>query len=103
MKPGNIMKTLASLKNRIDATQKELKAARYEGRAGGGAVVLTVTGAGELVEFAIDESVLSEGADTVNALVKSAFADAFARKEKAAADALKKLGVGAINPFGAIM
>jgi DNA-binding YbaB/EbfC family protein len=103
MKPGNVFKTLSNLKHRIDAVQKELKAARFEGRAGGGAVALTVSGAGELVEFAIDDSVLPEGADTVNALVKSAFADAFSRKEKAAAEALKKVGAGAANPFGAVM
>lgn len=103
MKPRKVLKTLANLKQRIDVVQKELKVARYEGRAAGGAVTLTMTGAGELVEFSVDPSVISEGVETINALVKSAFADAFARKERAAADALKRVGIGPNNPFGAIV
>jgi len=103
MKPGSVLRTLAHFKQRIDAVKKELATARYEGRAAGGAVTLTMTGAGELVEFAIAPSVVSEGADTISALVKSAFADAYSRKEKAAADALKRVGAGSANPFGVVL
>ena len=97
---GNLFKTLQQLKLRIDTVQKELREARYEGRAGGGAVTLTISGAGELLDLNVDPSVLSEGAETVSALVKSAFADAHARKELAAGEALKRVGVGPGNPFG---
>lgn len=100
MKPRNVLQSLAQLKKRIDAVQKELKSAEYEGRAGGGAVTLKLTGAGELVDLKVDESLLSEGADTVVALVKSAFADALGKKEQAAAQALKRVGAGPGNPLG---
>lgn len=97
------MKSLAQLKQRIDAIQGQLRSAVYEGRAGGGAVTLTMSGAGELKAFAIDESVLSEGADTVNALVQSAFNDAYNRKEQAAKEALKRVGAGPGTPFGSVL
>lgn len=103
MKPGNVFKALSQIKSRMDAVQKELKAARYAGRAGGGAVSVSLTGTGELKELALDPAILTEDADTVSSLVKSAFADAYAQKEKAAAEALKRLGIGAAKPFGAII
>ena len=103
MKPGNVLRSLAQLKSRIDAVQKELRSARYEGRAGGGAVSLTLTGAGELKELTLDPAILTEDIDTLAAWVKSAFADAHTRKEKAAAEALKRVGAGSANPFGAVL
>ena len=79
--------------------QRELEASAFTGRSGGGAVELVLTGKGELTSLTINPALLTEGADTVAAVVMGAYQDACGRKEKAAAEMLAKVGALPGNPL----
>ena len=99
MKPKGLIGTLTALKARMDQAQRELEASAFTGRAGGGAVELVLTGKGELTSLTINPALLTEGADTVAAVVMGAYQDACGRKEKAAAEMLAKVGALPGNPL----
>ena len=99
MKQKGLIGTLTALKARMDQAQRELEASAFTGRAGGGAVELVLTGKGELTSLTINPALLTEGADTVAAVVMGAYQDACGRKEKAAAEMLAKVGALPGNPL----
>jgi DNA-binding YbaB/EbfC family protein len=76
-------------------TQQELAEARIEGSAGGGLVMATITGAGELVGLVIKpEAVDPEDTDTLADLVIAAVRDASGKSQALAASKLGPLAGG---------
>lgn len=97
--PGGMLKNLAALQKRVDAIQKEIADASFDGQSAQGLVKVTVTGKGDLTNLVLDPTVLSEDAETVAALVMVAFGKANEAKE---AFSKQKLGTVAsgLLPFG---
>src|SRR3954452_16753817 len=72
-----LMKQAQQMQQQLLAAQEQLADARVEGTAGGGLVRAAMTGAGELLEIAIDPSVVdSSDVETLQDLVVAAVRDA---------------------------
>jgi len=72
-----LMKQAQMMQARMAAAQEKIAALEVEGTAGGGAVRLRMTGAGEMSKLDIDESLMAPGeSDMVADLVLAAHADA---------------------------
>lgn len=56
-----LMKQANQMQNKMKKLQEELATREFEGRAGGGAVVIKANGNNELVSVNIDEDVFSSG------------------------------------------
>jgi DNA-binding YbaB/EbfC family protein len=83
------------MQEQLARAQQELAEARIEGSAGSGAVVATVTGAGELVGLTIDPSVIDPAeADLLADLVIAAVRDASRAAQDAAASTLGPIATG---------
>jgi nucleoid-associated protein EbfC len=83
------------MQEQLARAQQELAEARIEGSAGSGAVVATVTGAGELVGLRIDPSVIDPAeADLLADLVIAAVRDASRAAQDAAANTLGPIAAG---------
>jgi nucleoid-associated protein EbfC len=83
------------MQEQLARAQQELAEARIEGSAGSGAVVATVTGAGELVGLTIDPSVIDPAeADLLADLVIAAVRDASRAAQDAAANTLGPIAAG---------
>jgi DNA-binding YbaB/EbfC family protein len=81
--------------------QAEMERARVEGRSGGGMVVVTLTGKGDMAEVKIDPSLLKpEEAEILEDLLVAAHNDAKAKVEEAMKDKMKSLTGGLPLPPG---
>jgi DNA-binding YbaB/EbfC family protein len=81
--------------------QAEMERARVEGRSGGGMVVVTLTGKGDMAEVTIDPSLLKpEEAEILEDLLVAAHNDAKAKVEEAMKDKMKSLTGGLPLPPG---
>ena len=79
---ASMMKQAQELQSRMAQMQAEMEGARCEGRSGGGLVVLTLNGKGEMVEVKIDPSLLKPGeAEILEDLIVAAHNDAKAKVE----------------------
>ena len=83
MRPGGqpnmqqLMKQAQQMQTQLAAAQAELAQARVQGSAGGGLVLATVTGSGELESLTIDASVVDpQDVETLQDLVVAAVRDA---------------------------
>ena len=99
MKPKNILGSLVKMQGQMAAIQKEAEAAEFTGVAQKGLVKIIMAGTGELKRVVIDPTVLEEDADTVEALVLVASADAYKQKEAFAKERLAKVA-GGLMPMG---
>jgi hypothetical protein len=83
--------------------QQELSEAKVEGRAGGGLVVATVSGGGDLLELKIDPKVIDadeETAETIADLVIAAVRDATRAAAELQQEKLGPLTQGLGGAFG---
>jgi nucleoid-associated protein EbfC len=79
---ASMMKQAQELQSRMAEMQAEMERARCEGRSGGGLVVLTLNGKGEMVEVTIDSTLLKPGeAEILEDLIVAAHNDAKAKVE----------------------
>ncbi|MGI5817275.1 MAG: YbaB/EbfC family nucleoid-associated protein [Armatimonadota bacterium] len=90
---------LEGMQQQMTDAAEELRVTEIIGSAGGGAVKVTVTGLGEIVEVAIDPQVVSEGdcdliQDLVCAGVREAMRKASDLKRAKLSDALPLAGMG---------
>lgn len=97
----DIMKQAQQLQSRMQDLQTELESAEVEGRAGGGLVVVTMSGKGEVKKVAIDPSLMKEEErEVLEDLVVAACADAKAKAEALAAEKMKAVTGGLPIPPG---
>jgi DNA-binding YbaB/EbfC family protein len=98
---GQMLKQAQEMQARLAEMQAELARQEHVGAAGGGMVQVTLDGKGALKRLKIDPSLLSPGeAEIVEDLTVAAHADARAKIEANAADAMGKLTGGLQLPPG---
>ena len=91
--PQALLAQALEMQQRLMDAQAEAAAETVEGRSGGGKVVVTMTGAGEVVSVRIDPSVVvADEVDLLEDLVVAAFRDAATQASDRAQQGLGGLG-----------
>ena len=94
---GNIMKQAQKMQQRLAEVQEELKQRVVEGSAGGGMVVVAVTGSQEVVSVKIDpEAVNPEEAELLEDMVLAAVSQALEKSRQLAQEEMAKV-TGGLN------
>ena len=98
---AGMMKQAQELQTRMAEMQAEMERARVEGQSGGGVVVLTLNGKGELVGVKIDASLAkSEEVEILEDLIVAAHVDAKAKVERLLQEKMQSLTGGLPLPPG---
>jgi DNA-binding YbaB/EbfC family protein len=98
---ASMMKQAQELQGRMAEMQGEMERARIEGQSGGGLVVLTMNGKGDLTGVKIDPSLLkSEEAEILEDLIVAAHTDARAKVERLLQEKMQSLTGGLPLPPG---
>ena len=96
---GKLLKGLSEMQKRMEAAQKALSEADFEGEAANGLVKVVMSGKGELKSLRLDPSVLTEDNETVADLIVVASRKAYDAKEKKAKEQLSGMASGLL-PLG---
>jgi DNA-binding YbaB/EbfC family protein len=98
---AEMMKQAQQLQGRMADMQAELERTLIEGRSGGGMVVVTLSGKGDMTALKIDPSLLKpEEAEILEDLIVAAHNDAKAKVEAAMKEKMKGLTGGLPLPPG---
>jgi len=98
---AQMMKQAQELQGRMADMQAEMERARCEGRAGGGLVVVTLNGKGEMAGVKIDASLLKpEESEILEDLIVAAHGDAKAKVEQTMKEKMQALTGGLPLPPG---
>jgi hypothetical protein len=98
---ASMMKQAQELQGRMAELQAEMEHASIEGRSGGGMVVLTLNGKGEMTGVKVEPSLLKpEEAEILEDLIVAAHADAKAKVEALMKEKMQKLTGGLPLPPG---
>ena len=98
---AEMMKQAQALQGRMADMQAELERTLIEGRSGGGMVVLTLSGKGDMAGVKIDPSLLKpQDAEILEDLIVAAHNDAKAKVEDAMKEKMKSLTGGLPLPPG---
>ena len=98
---ASMMKQAQELQGRMTEMQAEMERARIEGQSGGGLVVLTMNGKGDLAAIRIDPSLLKpEEAEILEDLIVAAHNDAKAKVERLMQEKMQSLTGGLPLPPG---
>jgi len=98
---AGMMKQAQELQTRMTEMQAEMERARVEGQSGGGLVVLTLNGKGELVGVKIDASLAKpEEVEILEDLIVAAHGDAKAKVERLLQEKMQSLTGGLPLPPG---
>ena len=98
---AGMMKQAQELQTRMAEMQAEMERARVEGQSGGGLVVLTLNGKGELAGVKIDASLAKpEEVEILEDLIVAAHADAKAKVERLLQEKMQSLTGGLPLPPG---
>jgi DNA-binding YbaB/EbfC family protein len=98
---ASMMKQAQELQGRMAELQAEMERTSIEGRSGGGMVVLTLNGKGEMTGAKVDPSLLKpEEAEILEDLIVAAHADAKAKVEALMKEKMQKLTGGLPLPPG---
>jgi DNA-binding YbaB/EbfC family protein len=96
-----MMKQAAQIQQKMQALQAELEQLTVEGSAGGGVVVVRLSGKGELKGVTIDPSLMKpEEKEIVEDLLVAAYADARRKTDSLLHDKMKQLTGGLPLPPG---
>ena len=96
-----LMKQAAELKSKMETMQAELDQVEVEGTAGGGLVVVKLSGKGNMKSIKIDASLMKpQETEIVEDLVVAAHADARRKAETLAQERMKALAGGLPLPPG---
>ena len=96
-----LMKQATEFKSKMEAMQAELEALEIEGVAGGGLVVIQLSGKGDLRGARIDESLLKpDQKEIVEDLIVAAHADARRKLESVLQDKMQAMAGGLPLPPG---
>ncbi|MFZ2018577.1 MAG: YbaB/EbfC family nucleoid-associated protein [Methyloceanibacter sp.] len=100
-----MMKQAQELQGRMAEMQAEMERTIVEGRSGGGMVVVSLNGKGDMTGVTIDASLLKPGeGEILEDLIVAAHADAKSKVEEAMKEKMKALTGGlplppGLNPF----
>ncbi len=84
---GALQRMAREMQAKMERAQAELAEATVEGSAGGGAVVVILTGTQDVRDVRIQKDAVDpEDVETLQDLVRAALADALARSKQLAAD-----------------
>jgi nucleoid-associated protein EbfC len=98
---AEMMKQAQQLQGRMADIQAELERTLIEGRSGGGMVVVTLSGKGDMTGLKIDPSLLKpEEAEILEDLIVAANNDAKTKVEEAMKEKMKSLTGGLPLPAG---
>ena len=98
---AGMMKQAQELQTRMAEMQAEMERARVEGQSGGGIVLLTLNGKGELVGVKIDASLAKpEEVEILEDLIVAAHTDAKAKVERLLQEKMQSLTGGLPLPPG---
>jgi len=98
---AGMMKQAQELQTRMGEMQAEMERARVEGQSGGGLVLLTLNGKGELAGVKIDASLAKpEEVEILEDLIVAAHADAKAKVERLLQEKMQSLTGGLPLPPG---
>ncbi|HLO22539.1 MAG TPA: YbaB/EbfC family nucleoid-associated protein [Methyloceanibacter sp.] len=98
---AEMMKQAQQLQGRMAEMQAEMERTQIEGRSGGGMVVLTLNGKGDMTGVKIDASLLKPGeGEILEDLIVAAHADAKSKVEEAMKEKMKALTGGLPLPPG---
>jgi DNA-binding YbaB/EbfC family protein len=98
---SGMMKQAQELQTRMAEMQAEMERARVEGQSGGGLVLLTLNGKGELAGVKIDASLAKpEEVEILEDLIVAAHADAKAKVERLLQEKMQSLTGGLPLPPG---
>jgi hypothetical protein len=96
-----LMKQATELKSKMEAMQAELDRLEVEGSAGGGLVMLTISGKGELRGARLDDSLLKpDQKEILEDLIVAAHADARRKLEAMLAEKMQAMTGGLPLPPG---
>lgn len=97
----SLMKSAGELQEKMATLQEELKAAEATGKSGGGMVLVTLNGKGDLKTLAIDPSLVADGdKGIIEDLIIAAHADAKGKIEALMAERMAELTAGLPLPPG---
>jgi len=98
---AEMMKQAQQLQGRMAEMQAEMERTQIEGRSGGGMVVVTLNGKGDMTGVKIDASLLKPGeGEILEDLIIAAHADAKSKVEEAMKEKMKALTGGLPLPPG---
>lgn len=98
---GNMLKQAQQMQQRMQEMQAELEARTVEGKSGGGMVIVTLNGKGEMKGVKIDPSLLKpEDAEVVEDLIVAAYNDARGKSEAEAQRKMAEVTAGLPIPPG---
>ena len=98
---GQMMKQAQELQGRMAEMQAEMELTRIEGLSGGGMVVVTLTGKGDMADVKIDPSLFKpEESEILEDLIVAAHNDAKNKVEEAMKEKMKSLTGGLPLPPG---
>jgi nucleoid-associated protein EbfC len=98
---AEMMKQAQQLQGRMAEMQAEMERTQIEGRSGGGMVVLTLNGKGDMTGVKIDASLLKPGeGEILEDLIVAAHADAKSKVEEAMKEKMNALTGGLPLPPG---
>jgi nucleoid-associated protein EbfC len=93
--PMSMLQQIQKMQQDVQAAQEELLDARVEATVGGGVVMATVSGNGELVAISIDPSVVDPGdVETLEDLVLAAVTEANRQARELAQEKLGRVTAG---------
>ena len=96
-----LMKQAAELKSKMESMQAELDRIEVEGSAGGGLVVVRLSGKGEMKGVKIDDSLMKpQDKEVVEDLIVAAHADARRKAEALMQEKMKSVAGGLPLPPG---
>ncbi|MCZ4346951.1 YbaB/EbfC family nucleoid-associated protein [Devosia sp. J2-20] len=96
-----MMKAASEMKGKMEAMQAELAELVVEGRSGGGMVVVSLTGKGDMKGVKIDPSMFKEDdVEVLEDLIIAAHADAKTKSEAAMQERMKEVTAGLPIPPG---
>ena len=99
---SNLMKQAQRMQRQMEESQKELETKEFVAKAGGGAVVVTVTGKKEIAKVKLSEEVVDpEDIEMLEDLVMAAANEALRMADEANAEVMSKMtgGLGGGFPF----
>lgn len=96
-----MLKQAQEMQSKMTEIQQRLEAEQYEGASGGGMVRVVITGKGQAISCALDDSLVKvEDKEMLEDLIVAAFNDARTKMDSNASNEMSKLTAGLPLPPG---